>query len=464
MMLASLLLPLACVAAELNSFERVTLDAGLETQIFLADATADGNADLLVLGNDRLAVRSLTGPFRTAFQLPQGATAFDFVSWPIRTENPLQHCELVYVRGQELWRTKLTADAAEVPDSTLVCTSNTLLATGTPAPHPFPLLMPASTADTRFMLPTAEGLEIRSLDGTLLETRPYQAQSASNGMRVSAISHGNADTGGLVWALRQSERMTYSLGNDDTTERAPQVRPGSESQRAISGASDPATWPWFALSNAPEEATLRACFRTEVGQQPLCVVRVRRTAADGKENFGPEREYPGIPIVNSDTPPDFNGDGYADLLLWRAKRPASAFTEAPRLLSDPSWPVYLQAHLYNPENRRFDPRPLFHIEVSTPVVRFLEPTPAGPFEYFLMADLTGDKRTDLVLSTDNRQLEIYSGLHEGDTAVRRTVVSAEAPLVSVSLLGPLRPDGAQVLLARTRLRSLVIHAPVTADF
>ena len=459
----ALLLSLLVLANTTLELEVLRLEIPSNTGLYLADTTADGTSDLLILEGGNLEIRSLAGPFRSRFEFPPAATAFDFVAWPLRAEDAIQRAELFYMARQSVYRAVLTPNNEPPPAPEAVCESASLLGTAKPSPHPYPLLL-RDQQESVIAVPGADGVVLWSLQGESRGTLPYARLSSTPSPQLHAANRPAGPGHALAWDVTGSMRVAYAAPGEAESPAEPLSRPGTESQRAASNPKQPEQWPWFVLAQGDDAPASRAYFRTETGQQPACIVRVRTASPEGGETFGPERRYPGLPLLPSEHPPDFDGDGYADLLLWRAKRPASAFTEAPRLLTDPTWPVYLQGHRYMPESARFDPEALFHIELNAHVTRFLESSATGPFEHLLLADFAGSGKTGMALATAPDNVRLYLDLSTRETGDTHADLALEDGIRSVEILGPVKPDGADVLLIRGDGESLVAYAPVSADF
>lgn len=460
---AALLLSLLVLANSTPDLEVLRLEIPATTGLYLADTTADGTSDLLMLEGSHLEIRSLAGPFRSRFDFPPEASAFDFASWPLRAEDAIQRAELLYVAGASVFRAVLTPDLDSPPVPETVCACPSLLATATPTPHPYPLLL-REQEQSVLALPRSEAVALWGLDGSSRGSLAYARLSSTPYPQLHAANRPAGPGQALAWDVTASMRVAYAAPGEAAATPAPLSRPGTESQRAGSNPRQPEQWPWFVIATGDDDTASRAYFRTETGQQPACIVRVRTTSPEGGESYGPERRYPGLPLVPSEQPPDFDGDGNADLLLWRAKRPASAFTEAPRLLTDPTWPVYLQGHRYMPESARFDPEPLFHIALKAPVTRFLESSATGPFEHLLLADFAGNGKTGMALAAAPGVLRLYPDLSTRGTREKHLDLALAGGILSAEILGPVKPDGANVLLVRGDNECLVAYAPVSADF
>jgi len=129
--------------------------------------------------------------------------------------------------------------------------------------------------------------------------------------------------------------------------------------------------------------------------------------------IGPIRRYPGALFKREDDGwlskaytynPDFNGDGYFDLVLWDAPRPGVSIDSLVRTVMGRSWPVRVAIHLYVPDKARYDPKPAGMISAKVPINFFLN---RNPVANIAMVDVDGDGLTDLGFSTEPNNYHLW---------------------------------------------------------
>jgi hypothetical protein len=117
----------------------------------------------------------------------------------------------------------------------------------------------------------------------------------------------------------------------------------------------------------------------------------------------PLPRYPGV-LLSTWQPPDFDGDGYNDMVLLRLREPGGSIGNIVRTATNGTLPVDFGVHLYRPEQGRFDPRAAGTIEARAAVGNILA---RDPIDAVIMSDLNGDGHSDLGFSPDSRQYLIW---------------------------------------------------------
>ncbi len=162
---------------------------------------------------------------------------------------------------------------------------------------------------------------------------------------------------------------------------------------------DPERWPWFVVRRG-DGTLVRAYYSRSPRRDPETLIALRSLSAEDDLNplgevTAPLR-YPGLLVLSADEAPDFNGDGFGDLLLWQADQPTGSVDSVVRTLSAGTWPVRLTVHLYSPESGRFEPR-AHTSRAYRQSIDLLYAVQEGP-GWLIARDFNGDGRADLALA------------------------------------------------------------------
>jgi hypothetical protein len=160
---------------------------------------------------------------------------------------------------------------------------------------------------------------------------------------------------------------------------------------------------------------------------------------------GPMRSYPGRLGVLEDSP-DFNGDGFADLLLWNTPMPGTSVESLVRTLLGRTWPVRLTVHLFSVEKQRFEPSVAASLSVKAPVPWFLDEE--GPVRHPVFRDFNGDGNSDLAFCTDENTFSVWLYQDGFKSAPDETHVFDE-PITRVELTADLDESGRHAIVLRS---------------
>lgn len=378
-----------------------------DAHVFLAHSGSDRVADTFVLGASflRIYTTGSAGPARD-LALPAGCSAVDVADLDGDGQN-----EAIAVNGRKILRIAIDP-SEELDDAVVLFEAESLLETwnGVPFPH----VLVVHTEEGRFIgLPRAGGYELRTPDGSVHETFPSGADDAARiGRGFTSWAHPSSTSEhdrlhmGVHFAPYLFPELPASIapaGGDDRMER----RSGHHQARSQTG-DGTAYWGWFPLrvSQPGRERVLYAA--TDDGRDTWIRLEEPSDAPGGAGVVvGRKRKYNGALVIPRGDRPDFNGDGYADLLTWRAEQPAVSVNAFARALSDGTWPVRLFVHVYEAERKRYGGRAAGHVALRLPTDWLLDGRAAGPLRNLVLRDFNGDRRTDLALSTDERSFHLW---------------------------------------------------------
>jgi len=372
--------------------------------VFLANANADSTADVFVLeGSTVTAYSTDDRESHPVLALPEGTSAFD-----VTDLDGDGHREVVAVCGNRIMRCPFA-----VPGSTETPLCNDLFALRTqlaePSPQPYPYVLVLHRDDTALLaLPCEETFELRDLDGTQVASYPigpdaprrvsYSHPFIALSIFPPQIGNDNA----LEMRVKRDIEFEPDLPSDIFPVKSAdfRYRRGTLSQARDAVQLDEDYWPWFPLRHTGS-LSKRVLYALPEPGAPNTRIRIRESKSDELDirdlgaTIGPERRYPGALILLEDDLPDFNNDGYVDLLLWKAPQPGLSVNSLTRAINRGLWPLQLTVHLFSPEKKRYEPRPAAQVQCDVPVLWFLTDDAEGPLQHCVLRDFDGDGGTDL---------------------------------------------------------------------
>lgn len=310
---------------------------------------------------------------------------------------------------------------------------------------PFPQVLALEhDGATVIALPQVSEFELWSLDGTLSESVPYGTAANAPALpalpfEVQPVNASYAGVGNDMVHLIDSEREP--AGHPGTPERSSPA-PGFGADVSDLPSDQ---WPEFPLRlDADEIEVLHAPVPAKFEDT---YIRIRSSGLENYPRIGPPRRYPGRLLFAPGTLPDFNGDGFVDLVTWKPAVPGMTLNGLLDLLRHGTSPVNVSTHLYNPQSRLFEAQPLAVLRANLPRSWFEEDAPNGPIRNLVLDDLDGDGFIDVGFSTKPAEYSIWSyklGFHDSATYVVRT----GAPIESVVRNVPVGTEKTRHLLLR----------------
>jgi len=392
-----------CLAAlfEVHSFPLT----GQRAQVFLANADMDKTADIFVLDDLQLtAYPSAANYAPVAIPLAENTSAFDIADLDGDGKD-----EVIAVRGDSILCYTVPAGAA-VPLARELFTLQTRLG---PSQSPYPqVIVVKHDGRSLLALPCAGSVELRSADGALVSR--YDAIDKTR-IIVSDYGWPRRRPEGVdlqVWVSSQTELKT-------TTADAPFAPSPEDPWKRMSRVAvfdDLSQVPRAGFPLKTDGTTLLRAVCVTSGRHQSTTVRIREVKSEEDDflakniTLGPERKYPGEQVGYDGDYPDFNGDGYVDLTLWKAPTPGMSVDTLTRAITRGVWPLEIVFHLFSPVKMRFEPTPWSRIALTAPVRWFLE---SAPIRNAVLCDLNSDKRTDVALSDTDHSFAVWLSTEKG---------------------------------------------------
>lgn len=439
----------AAAATMLGGLRTVPLEP--DTTVFLADTNGNAVADICLLTGHTLVVHDGADPSAEPFALELGhaATAFD-----IADLDGDGVPELIAVEDHALVRYSLRPGR----QPTVLFERPSSLAQTAAEPYPFVLVVEkndtpviALPGSETFDLLTASGEVVRSFP--LGEDAPQRVEFGQPFRTWTTTQPQLGPAHGLEGFASHIVGFEPDLPPDLVPiAREGQLYEGPRVPRPDPGGSGQ-TWPAFRIGRH-DSHELRARFALAGGERAETLIRVERRQldADGRpvrmaEEPGPERRYPGTVLLSA-MPPDFDGDGFADLLLWDAPLPGRSVGALSEALTSAEWPIRVRMHRFDSAARRFEARSSGAISFGIPVEWFLFPGEIGPIRLHTVADFDGDGRSDFGCQTGPRTFTIWhSSRGYSEQSARR--LHTREPIESVAFANPLGERRAATMALRT---------------
>lgn len=174
-------------------------------------------------------------------------------------------------------------------------------------------------------------------------------------------------------------------------------------------------WPSFPLTRTGE-APNKVIYASESPEHIHTVIRIKKKLPRNIPNtteayrFSPKRTYPGMIGISASGLPDFNGDGYHDLLLWKIPIPGNSISTIMKSVQAQTWPIEITTHLYNPQKGLYDARPSSRIKTTVALQYILTRQSHSPLHNLSFVDLNADGKSDITFSPTAQSIAtwIYS--------------------------------------------------------
>ncbi len=362
------------------------------------------------------------------FNLPPGTSAVD-----VADVDADGHAEVIAIEHGRILRFDMEPSGMAAEPRALFEAPSAM--TGT-APFPAVLVVPWE-GKPAIALPLPEVLQIRWISGDV--AAEFHADSASpspfqfgSPFTVRGIAPAQTGVPGecIEWVINKTTGDIPNLPEalEVATPSPPLLgRIGSPGLTRAAGERSPETWPWFALrtGQGPNE---RVHFALSAPDYRDTQISIRRYGVGEPGRPGepsrptPARLYPGILVPPRGALPDFNRDGYTDLLLWNTPMPGASIEGITRAVREGSWPVLISVHLFDPAQGLFAARPKTLVRAGVPLFWFVEPEDGAPLRNLSLADFDGDGHCDLGFSSSPSSFSIwlYRDGFSSEPSFRRT--------------------------------------------
>ncbi len=374
-----------------------------EAEVLVADIDADAVPELVVIDHQtvRIFAAAQLDPVRI-LRLPEGTSAIDL--FDVTGDG---RADLLALQRERLLLFDTAADAGAEP-RTLFRMETPLAETRT---QPFPYTMALSWEGAVVIaLPRKGRIDLRTLQGEPVAAFPSLANDAAgidygHPFRVRAIDPPQAGSEHALELRVSMVRDTAPVLPEGVPAETPANagRPGTLSHAREASAGVFASWPWFPLRRgAPDSGRVFYALEPPEFRDTLVRVEGGPPAEDGAADVQTFR-YPGSLVSYGDVDlPDFNGDGFVDLFLWKAPLPGSSVDVLARAVTGGAWPLTTTVHLFDARTGKYAARPSAAVRHQVAVAWYVTTDQGSPLRNLVFQDFNGDGRTDLGCSADPR--------------------------------------------------------------
>lgn len=394
-------------------FDAFTVDLqDSRARVFLAKADADDTADIFVLTGRYLTAYSTArgGEACCHVAFEEGTSAFDVADLDGDGQN-----EIVAVCGDRLVKYDLEME----PNApTVLFEHHTLLSDAASDPYPHVVVV-EHDAKAYLALPLEDFVELRSPDGTF-ESR-YTIKDASDQdlfvlvARASRLGPPDAIEISLSRKIDLSQGLPEELGSPEPIALRHRRYQRADAAYRAARNEEYEDWPWFPLKTDWGVGTRvlfakpkfdRTLIRIYEGPPNAVWTRAEWYSGEGVK-VSPAKQYPGGIVVTPEDLPDFNGDGYVDLVLCSAPEPKLSVGSVTRVITGGSWPLHVTVHLFSPEENRYEAKPFGKVSSRVPPVWFLVTEQGVPIRNCVLRDFNGDGLSDCGWSVAENEFDVW---------------------------------------------------------
>ncbi|GMW02000.1 MAG: hypothetical protein AMXMBFR84_31360 [Candidatus Hydrogenedentota bacterium] len=445
---------LSLTLAALFDVQTVPVESG-SPHIFLARFGSDEGASVFVLNGNTLAIWPRSGAKRDLL-LPEHTSAVDVADLDSDGRN-----EVIVIAGEEIQSVSMT----EPFESRNIATRSSVYTKHEGSPFPRVLVVQYQSAPA-LALPTDDSVVYLNAAGEEIASISLEAaitKSRWSFLTWQVASMQGFDPGeGLEFSVWLRPFLEYKLPTEARANRpltwSTAIR-GDVTRVGSAGASDPESWSSFGVStNLTAERIQAYCAVDTIGQHTFIHIRQESVAAANLPTpLGPARRYPGTIVCVPDRVPDFNGDGYGDVLFWTTDGLGSSVDAIMKSITGREWPVRLTAHLYNPAKGRIDPKAVAVIENMLPLDWWFSSGQDTPIRNLILGDFNGDGSTDLAGSTDSRNLAVWI-YNEGFQQRADEIHAFPEPIIGLAFMEDLQGRSQGSIGLRGKNALYVLHS------
>jgi hypothetical protein len=436
---------------------------------FLARTQTNGPADLFALRGHGLSIyRGAKSKEHSYIELLAKTSAIDVVD-----VDGDGYCELICICESRILSYPLQSSFSTDTNESIVPTELFRLKTQLSAPSPstFPyVLVIEHGGESLLALPCENTFELRTLSGKLVESYPIGADAPRHvtygwPFRSWSVSPAQAGPKGSLELL-----VRRSLAFEPHLPAGLPIRPqkvvsyaSTLLQRQEASNSAPQQWPWFPLQPG-QPTSERVRYALAKPDFAHTLIRMQGTASvkegyNSKPSIRSERRYPGSIFIARENLPDFNGDGYVDLVLWDTPQPAPSLKALTAAALGGLWPLRITTHLYDPVKGSYAPKPAARINLEAPITWFFENRDSGmPLRHVVFGDFDGDGRTDFGCSSTPENYAVWcfrDGVFSSQPDFNHIFPEA---LEGIEFSADLKQDGTTSLGLRGSTRFFVLRA------
>lgn len=435
-----------------------------DAHAFAAKIRTDAPARVWVLdGHTMLIFPANSNAKPRTIQLPPGTSALDIADLDGDGLN-----EIILVDGNRIVKIPLEGNPQRTGPEILFALE-TALSSATSGPY---LHVLAVTIDrqTLLALPRKDQLELRATNGDLINSYPMEIADAAKSGAAAVFATATLNPvqagphGAIEFEAVTSVDSKPTLPDTFSLLLAPQDSPshGIVGHMRTAQVEEPNTWPRFNLAaNGRSQTTVHYLFGGPHSEDTFIRMRVPvTTSAQGNQKeFTSQRRYPGNLVFPAAAPPDLNGDGYADLVLWKSPLGASIDSMI-RSAESGTWPIRLGIHLYSVQNRAYEGKPRQTIESRVPIGWFYNPEKGAPLRNLLFRDFNRDRKKDIAFSSGPRTFEVWL-YQEGISTKPDYQAELDQPIAEIALSEDTERPGSPTIVLRGETSLYILRIPDT---
>ncbi len=171
-------------------------------------------------------------------------------------------------------------------------------------------------------------------------------------------------------------------------------------------------WPQFPLKVSPESMRM-VSYASHGPEHVNTLIRIKQPVPRSVPNvteafrYSPARMYPGTIAIAESGLPDFNGDGYFDLVLWSVPLPGYSASKLLNSLQTQRWPLIVSIHLFDPVKGLYGARPEARIKTDIALQYLFTRQSFSPLHNLSFADMNHDGFSDVIFSPTPNSVEVW---------------------------------------------------------